>query len=93
MVYRAAYPSMLILLTRHPVIGFPTYFIAQSSMVLVGDGAPAPAKNQATSAIKKIEELTQLSYVVYGFAEVKHRVLNILTAKSIKTCQRRKCSV
>jgi serine/threonine-protein kinase ULK/ATG1 len=62
-------------------------------MLIVGDGAPAPAKNKATSAIKKIEELAQLSYAVYGFAEVKYRVLDILTAMSIKTCQRRKCSV
>lgn len=56
---------------------FPTYPIAQSSLLLVGDSnqPPATAKDEAASTVKKIEELAQLSHVIYGFAEVKYKQL------------------
>lgn len=54
---------------------FPTYPTAQSSLLLVGDTAPSAPKDEVTTTIKKIEELAQLSYVVYGFAEVKYKQL------------------
>jgi serine/threonine-protein kinase ULK/ATG1 len=54
---------------------FPTYPTAQSSLFLVGDNNPATVKDEAGTTVKKIEELAQLSYVVYGFAEVKYKQL------------------
>ncbi|KAF2033832.1 Serine/threonine-protein kinase atg1 [Setomelanomma holmii] len=54
---------------------FPTYPTAQSSLLLVGDGGQTATKDEAFTAIKKIEELAQLSYVIYGFAEVKYKQL------------------
>ncbi|PSN60531.1 Serine/threonine-protein kinase atg1 [Corynespora cassiicola Philippines] len=54
---------------------FPTYPTAQSSLLLVGDGGRTPNKDEDSSAVKKIEELAQLSHVVYGFAEVKYKQL------------------
>ncbi len=54
---------------------FPTYPTAQSSLLLVGDGGPIVAKDEDSMVVKKIEELAQLSHVIYGFAEVKYRQL------------------
>ncbi|KAF1941880.1 Serine/threonine-protein kinase atg1 [Clathrospora elynae] len=54
---------------------FPTYPIAQSSMLMVGDGGTTATKDEDTTVVKKIEELAQLSHVIYGFAEVKYRQL------------------
>ncbi|KAH7073044.1 Serine/threonine-protein kinase atg1 [Paraphoma chrysanthemicola] len=54
---------------------FPTYPTAQSSLLLVGDSGQTTTKDEGYAAIKKIEELAQLSYVIYGFAEVKYKQL------------------
>ncbi|KAF2652070.1 kinase-like protein [Lophiostoma macrostomum CBS 122681] len=54
---------------------FPVYPTAQSSLLLVGDGGRTVTKDEDSSTIKKIEELAQLSHVVYGFAEVKYKQL------------------
>jgi serine/threonine-protein kinase ULK/ATG1 len=54
---------------------FPVYPTAQSSLLLVGDGGKTMSKDEDSSTIKKIEELAQLSHVVYGFAEVKYKQL------------------
>ncbi|KAH8731491.1 Serine/threonine-protein kinase atg1 [Phaeosphaeriaceae sp. PMI808] len=54
---------------------FPAYPSAQSSMLLVGDSVHKPGKDEAATTVKKIEELAQLSYVIYGFAEVKYKQL------------------
>lgn len=56
---------------------FPTYPSAQSNILLVGDAnhAPTTVKDEAASTVKKIEELAQLSHVIYGFAEVKYKQL------------------
>jgi serine/threonine-protein kinase ULK/ATG1 len=54
---------------------FPTYPIAQSSMLLVGDNGHSATKDEAATTVKKIEDLAQLSYVIYGFAEVKYKQL------------------
>jgi serine/threonine-protein kinase ULK/ATG1 len=54
---------------------FPTYPITQSSLLLVGDTEQSSPKDEAGSIVKKIEELAQLSHVVYGFAEVKYKQL------------------
>jgi serine/threonine-protein kinase ULK/ATG1 len=54
---------------------FPTYPAAQSSLLLVGDSAKIVPKDEESSTIKKVEELAQLSHVVYGFAEVKYKQL------------------
>jgi serine/threonine-protein kinase ULK/ATG1 len=54
---------------------FPTYPTAQSSLLLVGDGGKTVSRDEDTSVVKKIEELAQLSHVIYGFAEVKYRQL------------------
>jgi serine/threonine-protein kinase ULK/ATG1 len=54
---------------------FPTYPTAQSSLLLVGDNNQATTKDEAATTVKKIEELAQLSYVIYGFAEVKYKQL------------------
>ena len=54
---------------------FPTYPTAQSSLLLVGESGPAASKDEAATTVKKIEDLAQLSYVVYGFAEVKYKQL------------------
>lgn len=54
---------------------FPTYPTAQSSLLLVGDNGQTATKDEATTTVKKIEELAQVSYVIYGFAEVKYKQL------------------
>ncbi|KAF1914893.1 Serine/threonine-protein kinase atg1 [Ampelomyces quisqualis] len=54
---------------------FPTYPTAQSSLLLVGDNTPNGSRDEAATTVKKIEELAQLSYVIYGFAEVKYKQL------------------
>lgn len=54
---------------------FPQYPAAQSSMMIVGDGGRASSRDEDSAVVKKIEELAQLSHVVYGFAEVKYRQL------------------
>lgn len=55
--------------------GFPVYPTAQSSLLLVGDSGKIADKSEDVSIIKKIEQLAQLSHVVYGFAEVKYKQL------------------
>lgn len=55
--------------------GFPVYPMAQSSLLLVGDNGRVAEKSEDASIIKKIEQLAQLSHVVYGFAEVKYKQL------------------
>ena len=55
--------------------GFPVYPTAQSSLLLVGDNGRVADKSEDASVIKKIEQLAQLSHVVYGFAEVKYKQL------------------
>lgn len=54
---------------------FPVYPTAQSSLLLVGDSGKTTSKDEDSSMIKKVEELAQLSHVVYGFAEVKYKQL------------------
>ncbi|KAF2707098.1 Serine/threonine-protein kinase atg1 [Pleomassaria siparia CBS 279.74] len=54
---------------------FPTYPTAQSSLFLVGDGESTVSKDEDSTVIKRVEELAQLSHVVYGFAEVKYKQL------------------
>jgi serine/threonine-protein kinase ULK/ATG1 len=54
---------------------FPTYPTAQSSMLLVGDNGQNATKDESATIVKKIEDLAQLSYVIYGFAEVKYKQL------------------
>ena len=44
-------------------------------MLLVGDGGKVVGKDEDTSTVKRIEDLAQLSHVVYGFAEVKYSQL------------------
>jgi serine/threonine-protein kinase ULK/ATG1 len=53
---------------------FPAY-PTQSSLFLVGEIGSAAGKDEDTAVIKKVEELAQLSHVVYGFAEVKYKQL------------------
>jgi serine/threonine-protein kinase ULK/ATG1 len=53
---------------------FPTY-PTQSSLFLVGESGSAASKDEDSAVIKKVEELAQLSHVVYGFAEVKYKQL------------------
>ncbi|KAF1950720.1 kinase-like protein [Byssothecium circinans] len=55
--------------------GFPVYPTAQSSLLLVGDGGRIAGRDEDAAAIKKIEQLAELSHVVYGFAEVKYKQL------------------
>ncbi|KAI4613879.1 Serine/threonine-protein kinase [Alternaria infectoria] len=54
---------------------FPAYPTAQSSMLMVGDGGKSVGKDEDTMTVKRIEDLAQLSHVVYGFAEVKYSQL------------------
>ncbi|KAL6709622.1 Serine/threonine-protein kinase [Coniothyrium glycines] len=54
---------------------FPTYPTAHSSLLLVGDGGRTASRDEDASIVKKIEELAQLSHVIYGFAEVKYKQL------------------
>ena len=54
---------------------FPAYPTAQSSLLLVGDNGKTASKDEDTISVKKIEELAQLSHVIYGFAEVKYKQL------------------
>lgn len=54
---------------------FPAYPTSQSSLLLVGDGGKTTGKDEESSVVRKIEELAQLSHVIYGFAEVKYRQL------------------
>jgi serine/threonine-protein kinase ULK/ATG1 len=54
---------------------FPAYPTAQSSMLLVGENGQNATRDEAATTVKKIEELAQLSYVIYGFAEVKYKQL------------------
>ncbi|KAF2255352.1 Serine/threonine-protein kinase atg1 [Trematosphaeria pertusa] len=54
---------------------FPVYPTAQSSLLLVGDGGKTTSRDEDAAIVKKIEELAQLSHVVYGFAEVKYKQL------------------
>jgi serine/threonine-protein kinase ULK/ATG1 len=55
--------------------GFPVYPTAQSSLFLVGESEKLVDKSEDASIVKKIEQLAQLSHVVYGFAEVKYKQL------------------
>lgn len=59
----------------HGYAGFPVYPTAQSSLLLVGDGGKTTSKDEDAATVKKIEQLAQLSNVVYGFAEVKYKQL------------------
>ncbi|KAF2845106.1 serine/threonine protein kinase-like protein [Plenodomus tracheiphilus IPT5] len=54
---------------------FPQYPAAQSSMLIVGDGGRTTSRDEDANVVKKIEELAQMSHVIYGFAEVKYRQL------------------
>ncbi|KAF2993323.1 Serine/threonine-protein kinase [Curvularia kusanoi] len=54
---------------------FPVYPTAQSSLLLVGDSGKTTPKDEDSSSVKHIEELAQLSHVIYGFAEVKYKQL------------------
>lgn len=54
---------------------FPTYPTAQSSLLLVGEGGKSVSRDEDAATVKKIEELAQLSHVIYGFAEVKYKQL------------------
>ncbi|CAA9962454.1 MAP/microtubule affinity-regulating kinase 4 [Pyrenophora teres f. maculata] len=54
---------------------FPAYPTAQSSLLLVSDGGKTVTKDDDTMTVKRIEDLAQLSHVVYGFAEVKYSQL------------------
>lgn len=54
---------------------FPTYPTAQSSLLLVGDSGRTAPRDEDSISVKKIEELAQLSHVIYGFAEVKYKQL------------------
>jgi serine/threonine-protein kinase ULK/ATG1 len=58
----------------HGYAAFPAY-PTQSSLYLVGEGGSAGSKDEDSAVIKKVEELAQLSHVVYGFAEVKYKQL------------------
>ncbi|OAG00306.1 MAP/microtubule affinity-regulating kinase 4 [Paraphaeosphaeria sporulosa] len=55
--------------------GFPVYPTAQSSLLLVGESGKIADKSEDAAIIKQIEQLAQLSHVVYGFAEVKYKQL------------------
>ncbi|CAI6341718.1 unnamed protein product [Periconia digitata] len=55
--------------------GFPVYPTAQSSLLLVGDGGKIMSKDEDAAAVRQIEQLAELSHVVYGFAEVKYKQL------------------
>ncbi|KAI8936113.1 Serine/threonine-protein kinase [Plenodomus lindquistii] len=60
----------------HGYSGFPQYPApAPSSMLIVGEGGRSSPKDEDVAVVKKIEELAQMSHVVYGFAEVKYRQL------------------
>lgn len=67
-------PNMKGLSPPQGYAAFPVYPTAQSSLLLVGDSGNV-AKDEDAVLIKKIEELAQLSHVVYGFAEVKYKQL------------------
>lgn len=54
---------------------FPTYPTGESSLLVVGDHNQTATRDEAATTVKKIEELAQLSYVIYGFAEVKYKQL------------------
>lgn len=55
---------------------FPTYPLAQSNLLVVGDGAKiSPPLDEDTKTIQIIEECATRSDVVYGFAEVKYKQL------------------
>ncbi|KAF1998044.1 Serine/threonine-protein kinase atg1 [Amniculicola lignicola CBS 123094] len=54
---------------------FPVYPTAQSSLLMIGDNNKSTSKDEDSATIKKVEELAQLSHVVYGFAEVKYKQL------------------
>jgi serine/threonine-protein kinase ULK/ATG1 len=54
---------------------FPVYPTGQSSLMLVGDNGKVASKDEDVMIIKRVEELAQLSHVVYGFAEVKYKQL------------------
>ncbi|KAF2265571.1 MAP/microtubule affinity-regulating kinase 4 [Lojkania enalia] len=54
---------------------YPTYPATQSSLLLVGDGGKITSKDEDAAMIKKVEDLAQLSHVIYGFAEVKYKQL------------------
>lgn len=55
--------------------GFPVYPTAQSSLLMVGDNGRIADRSEDASILKRIEQLAQLSHVVYGFAEVKYKQL------------------
>lgn len=54
---------------------FPTYPTQQSSLLLVGDSGNTAQQDEGAIVVKKIEDLAQLSHVIYGFAEVKYKQL------------------
>jgi serine/threonine-protein kinase ULK2 len=68
-------PSMKGVSPPQGYAAFPVYPTAQSSLLLVGDTDKTTSKDEDGLLIKKIEELAQLSHVVYGFAEVKYKQL------------------
>ncbi|KAK2796826.1 hypothetical protein FQN50_009427 [Emmonsiellopsis sp. PD_5] len=53
---------------------FPAYPLAQSSLIVIGDGAKTQvALDEDTKTVQIIEECATRSDVVYGFAEVKYK--------------------
>ncbi|KAF2749748.1 Serine/threonine-protein kinase atg1 [Sporormia fimetaria CBS 119925] len=54
---------------------FPVYPAPPSSLLLVGDSGRTLSRDEDSATVKKIEELAQLSHVVFGFAEVKYKQL------------------
>jgi serine/threonine-protein kinase ULK/ATG1 len=59
----------------HGYSAFPVYPTAQSSLLLVGDPGKPAIKDEEALMIKRVEDLAQISHVVYGFAEVKYKQL------------------
>ncbi|PVH95715.1 MAP/microtubule affinity-regulating kinase 4 [Periconia macrospinosa] len=68
-------PAMKGVSPPHGHSGFPVYPTAQSSLLLVGEGGKVMRHDEDVAAVKKIEQLAELSHVVYGFAEVKYKQL------------------
>ncbi|WEW59532.1 Serine/threonine-protein kinase [Emydomyces testavorans] len=76
-------PLALTRAGRSPPISynaFPAYPLAQSNLVVAGDGAKVqPPLDEDTKVLHIIEEIATRSDVVYGFAEVKYKQLAPLT--------------
>ena len=54
---------------------FPVYPTAQSSLLLVGDSGRTSNTDEDFAMIKQVENLAQLSHVIYAFADVKYKQL------------------